>query len=209
MLNVKNPVQSIFGVVHERVVPTTPPWPGETRNRSTAWSESFGMHSMLGFPTSLFSSQRCSPRAFFFCGPRAAERVKTRPRRPWVNLTLSLSPSPPCLSPRGDISYSIFSPNKFFLRWSLFHHFVAIHASQWVQLLGRQRRILSPLAPLSESAPSPRKHQKKKKSVSPHDSQFIQANVRQPFKVPLDSAFHRLKMNSSRPSARYSGSHLF
>ena len=27
--------------------------------------------------------------------------------------------------------------------------------------------------------------------MSPHDSQFIQANVRQPFKVPLDSAFHR------------------
>ena len=29
----------------------------------------------------LFSSQRCSPHAFF-CGPRAAERVITRPRRP-------------------------------------------------------------------------------------------------------------------------------
>ena len=43
----------------------------------------------------------------------------------------------------------------------------------------------------------------KKKKKSPHDSQFIQANVRQPFQVPLDSAFDRLKMNSSRPSARY------
>ena len=32
---------------------------------------------------------------------------------------------------------------------------------------------------------------KKKKSVSPRDSQFIQANVRQPFQVPLDSAFDR------------------
>ena len=29
-----------------------------------------------------FSCQRCSPRAFFFCGPRAAERVISRPRRP-------------------------------------------------------------------------------------------------------------------------------
>ena len=59
------------------------------------------------------------------------------------------------------------------------------------------------VSPLSESSPSPHKHLKKKKSVSPHDSQFIQANVRQPFQVPLDSAFDRLKMNSSRPSARY------
>ena len=41
---------------------------GETRNQSTAWSESFCMHPMLGFPTSLFSSQHCSPRAFFFWG---------------------------------------------------------------------------------------------------------------------------------------------
>ena len=39
--------------------------------------------------------------------------------------------------------------------------------------------------------------------MSPHDSQFIQANVRQPFQVPLDSAFDRLKMNSSRQLARY------
>ena len=59
------------------------------------------------------------------------------------------------------------------------------------------------VSPLSESSPSPRKALKKKKSVSPHDSQFIQANVRQPFQVTLDSAFDRLKMNSSRPSARY------
>ena len=45
----------------------------------------------------------------------------------------------------------------------------------------------------------------KKKSVSPHNSQFIQANVHQPaFQAPpLDSAFDRLKMNSSQPSARY------
>ena len=58
--------------------------------QSTAWSESFCMHSMLGFPTSLFSSQRCSPRAFFFfCGPRAAERVITRPRRPCIIFVFS------------------------------------------------------------------------------------------------------------------------
>ena len=64
--------------------------PGETRNQSTAWSESFSMHSMLGFPTSHFSSQRCSPRAFFFLGGgggRAAERVITRPRPPWLTVT--------------------------------------------------------------------------------------------------------------------------
>ena len=64
------------------------------------------------------------------------------------------------------------------------------------------------VSPLSDSSPSPPRSfsaqaLKKKKSVSPHDSQFIQANVRQPFQVPLDSAFDRLKMNSSRPSARY------
>ena len=49
-------------------------------------------------------------------------------------------------------------------------------------------RILSPLSP------SPlllRVSIEKKKSVSPHDSQYIQANVRQPFQVPLDSAFDR------------------
>ena len=60
---------------------------------------------------------------------------------------------------------------------------------------------------LSPLSPSPLffrvSTKKKKKSLSPHDSQFIQANVRQPFQVPLDSAFDRLKMNSSRPSARY------
>ena len=42
--------------------------------------------------------------------------------------------------------------------------------------------------------------------MSPHDSQFSRANVRNPSKFilpPLDSAFDRLKMNSSRPSARY------
>ena len=55
--------------------------PGETRNQSTAWSESFSMHSMLGFPTSLFSSQRCQLACIFMCGPRAAEGVITRPRR--------------------------------------------------------------------------------------------------------------------------------
>ena len=80
------------------------------------------------------------------------------------------------------------------------HAVSLLHALQWVQLLGRQRRILSPLSP------SPlllRVSIKKKKSMSPHDSQFIQANIRRPFKVPLDSAFDRLKMNSSRPSARY------
>ena len=56
---------------------------------------------------------------------------------------------------------------------------------------------------LSESSPSPRKHWKKK-SVSPHDGQFIQANVRQSFQAPpLDCGFDRLKMSSSRPSARY------
>ena len=33
-------------------------------------------------------------------------------------------------------------------------------------------------------------------------SQFIQANIRQPFQVPLDSAFDRLKMNSGRRSRR-------
>ena len=41
--------------------------------------------------------------------------------------------------------------------------------------------------------------------MSPHDS-HPKANVRNPSKVilpPLDSAFDRLKMNSSRPSARY------
>ena len=47
------------------------------------------------------------------------------------------------------------------------------------------------------------KKKNKKKSVSPHDSPFIQARVRQPFQVPPDSAFDRSKMNSSRPSARY------
>ena len=47
------------------------------------------------------------------------------------------------------------------------------------------------------------KKKKKKKSVWPHDSPFIQARVRQPFQVPPDSAFDRSKMNSSRPSARY------
>ena len=47
---------------------------------------------------------------------------------------------------------------------------------------------------------------KKKKSVLLHGSQFIQANVRNPSKFilpPLDSAFDRLKMNSSRLSARF------
>ena len=47
------------------------------------------------------------------------------------------------------------------------------------------------VSPFSESSPSPRL-QKKKKSVSPHDSQFIQANVRHTSKFilsPLDSAF--------------------
>ena len=32
---------------------------------ATAWYESFCMHSMPGFPTSLFSSQRCSSEHFF------------------------------------------------------------------------------------------------------------------------------------------------
>ena len=48
---------------------------------------------------------------------------------------------------------------------------------------------------------------KKKKSQCRRTTawQFIriQANVLQPFQVPLDSAFDRLKMNSSQPSARY------
>ena len=57
---------------------------------------------------------------------------------------------------------------------------------------------------LSESSPSPHKHYvKKKKSVSPRNSQFIQANVRQSLQVPLDSAFDRLKMNSCGLSVRY------
>ena len=43
------------------------------------------------------------------------------------------------------------------------------------------------VSPLSESSPSPCKHWKKK-SVSPHDSQFIQANVRHPFKVHSSSS---------------------
>ena len=63
------------------------------------------------------------------------------------------------------------------------------------------------VSPLSESSP-PRKHSKKKKKSQCRRTtawQFIriEANVRQPFQVPLDSAFDRLKMNSSRPSARY------
>ena len=80
------------------------------------------------------------------------------------------------------------------------HAVSLLHASQWVQLLGHQRRILSALSPSSLLL---RVSIEKKKSVSPHGSQFIQANIRQPFQVPLDSAFDRLKMNSSRPSARY------
>ena len=60
---------------------------------------------------SLFSSQRCSPRAFFFfCGPRAAERV-TRPRRPWMTTWrtvkagtwTSVPPSDPFLPLPGDV----------------------------------------------------------------------------------------------------------
>ena len=64
------------------------------------------------------------------------------------------------------------------------------------------------VSPRSESSP-PRKHLKKKKKESHCRRttawQFIriQANVCQPFQVPLDSAFDRLKMNSSQPSARY------
>ena len=34
-----------------------------------------------------FSSQRCTPRAFLFCGPHAAERVITRPRWPCFDAT--------------------------------------------------------------------------------------------------------------------------
>ena len=43
--------------------------------------------------------------------------------------------------------------------------------------------------------------------MSPQDSLAVHPDpserVRQPFQVPLDSAFDRLKMNSSQPSARY------
>ena len=73
-----------------------------------------------------------------------------------------------------------------------------MHRSGW--LLWRQRRIFSPLSPSPLLLRVTIKE--KKKSVSPHHSQFIQANVRQPFQVPLDSAFDRLKKNSSRPSRR-------
>ena len=48
-----------------------------------------------------------------------------------------------------------------------------------MQLLGRQRRILSPLS-LSPLLLRVSIKKKKKKSVSPHDSQFIQANVNSP-----------------------------
>ena len=63
------------------------------------------------------------------------------------------------------------------------------------------------VSPLSESSP-PRKHfffKKKSQCRRTTAWQFIriEANVRQPFQVPLDSAFDRLKMNSSRPSAGY------
>ena len=56
--------------------------PDETRNQSTAWSKSFCMDSMLRFPTSLFLEISAAGVKFFFGGPRAAERVITRPRRP-------------------------------------------------------------------------------------------------------------------------------
>ena len=64
--------------------------------------------------------------------------------------------------------------------------------------------FLSPLSP----SPLLRVSIKKKKKSQCHPTtvwQFIriEANVRQPFQVPRDSAFDRLKMNISRPSARY------
>ena len=42
--------------------------PGASRNQSTAWSKSFSMHSMLGFATSLFSSQPAA-RVHYFSRP--------------------------------------------------------------------------------------------------------------------------------------------
>ena len=78
-------------------------------------------------------------------------------------------------------------------------------SSAWIVMGAVTGTPAENLSPLSRS-PSPlllRVSIKKKTSVSPHDSQIIQANVRQPFQVPLNSAFDRLKMNSGRPSARY------
>ena len=55
-----------------------------------------------------------------------------------------------------------------------------------VKLLWRQRRILSPLS--LSPLPLRERIKKKKKSVSPHNSQFIQANVRQHFQVHSSSS---------------------
>ena len=67
--------------------------------------------------------------------------------------------------------------------------------SPWRIVVGAVNITVTPAgyfySPLSESSPSPRKWQKTtttKKSVSPHDTQFIRANVRQPFQVHSSSS---------------------
>ena len=60
------------------------------------------------------------------------------------------------------------------------------------------------VSPLSESSLSPRKHLKKKKKVSVAARQSVHPSERSPTLLVLrDSAFDRLKMNSSGRSARY------
>ena len=64
------------------------------------------------------------------------------------------------------------------------------------------------VSPLSESSPSSREHQKKKKKVSVAARQSVHprrtfANTFKFILPPLDSAFDRVKVNSNRPSARY------
>ena len=55
-----------------------------------------------------------------------------------------------------------------------------LHASLWVQILRRQRRILSPLSPSPLLSERIKKIKKIKKSVSPHDSLAVHPSERSP-----------------------------